>query len=461
MRKTNTHKSLSRRIFLKKSALLSLGGAGMLSTLSGLNIAHAQTGAFSDYKALVCVFLFGGNDAFNMLVPRSDTEYETYRETRLSLAVEQASLLPISPMNSVPADYGLHPNMPELQELFGNQRLAFIGNVGALIEPTTQSAYINNTAALPPQLFSHNDQQNFVMSLQATKPQQGWASRIAEMMLDANVNTDLSMNITLTGANTFQAGGTRTPYSIPASGVQRLWAIDPNSADDFVQRRTQFFQSLLQQNHNHLFVDEYANVQTRAMELGQQISTALGNISPITTPFDETSRLAASLKMVAQLIAAHASLNVSRQIFFIGIGDYDTHGDQANRHPRLLRELSQSLKSFYDATVELELADQITTFTASDFGRTLTSNGDGTDHGWGSHQLVMGDAIDGGKIFGTMPDLTIGSSDDIGEGRIIPTTSVDQYAATLATWYGLPASALLETFPNLANFNTNNLGFYL
>ena len=190
------------------------------------------------------------------------------------------------------------------------------------------------------------------------------------------------------------------------------------------------------------------------------MSAALSTISPISTEFVQGSHLSASLRMVANLIAARSQLNMKRQIFFIGIGDYDTHGDQANRYPLLMRELNHSLNSFYNATVELGVSDKVTTFTASDFGRTLTSNGDGTDHGWGSHQMVMGDAIDGGKFIGTMPELVIGSNDDIGEGRIIPTTSVDQYAASLAGWYGLSGSQLSETFPNLANFNEQSLALF-
>ena len=191
------------------------------------------------------------------------------------------------------------------------------------------------------------------------------------------------------------------------------------------------------------------------------VSSALDDITPLTTEFDQSSRLASSLRMIANLIASRSSLDMNRQIFFIGIGDYDTHGDQANRYPTLMRELNHSLNSFYNATVELGIADQVTTFTASDFGRTLTSNGDGTDHGWGSHQMVMGDAIDGGKFFGTMPELVIGSNDDIGEGRIIPTTAMDQYAASLASWYGLSTSQIAEAFPNLANFNDQTLNLYL
>jgi uncharacterized protein (DUF1501 family) len=455
MKKTKT----TRREFLKNASLLSLGGSGAFATLSGLNRVHAQTGDFSDYKALVCVFLLGGNDAFNTLVPRSLSEYSTYANTRLDLAVPREDLLAINPATSDGADYGLHPNLQELQSLFANNRLALLGNVGALIEPVTQSAFVNRTAALPPQLFSHNDQQNFVMSLQASKPQQGWASRMADLLADANNGADLSMNVTLSGANTWQNGGSVVPYSLSARGVPALFGLDANSTDELTQMRTQTFEALLAQESPHLFAREYAIVQSRARNVGAQLSTALDSAPALTTEFNDQSRLATGLRMVARLIATRQSLGMRRQMFFVGIGDYDTHGDQATRHPLLMTELSQSLDAFYRATVELGMDQQVTTFTASDFGRTLTSNGDGTDHGWGGHQLVMGGAVNGGDIYGSMPDLAIGSADDIGEGRIIPTTSVDQVAATLARWYGLGPAQIAETFPNLANFSVADLGF--
>ena len=449
-------RKLNRRNFLKQTALMSLGGTSMYSVMSGLQRVHAQVGDPEDYRALVCVFLFGGNDSANMIIPTSQAEYATYQQTRQNLAIAQNEILPISPLNDVGADYGLNPNMPELQTLFADQKLSIIGNVGALIEPTTKTQFINNSVTLPPQLFSHNDQQNFVMSLEATIPQQGWASRIADLLTDANINQDLSMNITLTGTNTWQGGGMSTPYSISPQGIESLWFFDEESDDDFVLARTDAFNQIRALNHSHMFARKYASTIDRSISLGGTVSAALGSVN---TAFNNSSRLATSLRMVAQLIAGRQTLNMRRQMFFVGIGDYDTHGDQANRHPLLMTELSQSLNSFYNALVELGVSDKVTTFTASDFGRTLTSNGDGTDHAWGGHQLVMGDHVDGGKIFGTMPSLALNSDDDIGEGRIIPTLAMDQYAATLSRWYGLSESQITEAFPNLVNFNSSDIGF--
>jgi uncharacterized protein (DUF1501 family) len=461
MKPINTkHHHSSRRDFLKKTALATLGSSSLFSLVSQFNFAHAQTSGVNDYKALVCVFLYGGNDAYSMLVPHSQSEYNSYADTRRNLAIPRSQIIPIAPINSQPADYGLHPELVNIADLFSNQKLSFVNNIGTLIEPTSQLDYVNKRVALPPQLFSHNDQQNFVMSLQATKPQQGWASRMAEMMMDVNGSTDLAMNISLSGANTLQMGGAHAPYTLSAGGVSEYWSIRPQSTEGWDINRVAAYRKILDQNQSHLFAQAFADTQNRSLLLGQQVSSALDSVSPLSTQFDLSSRLSASLRMIANLIAARSTLNMNRQIFFVGIGDYDTHGDQANRYPVLMRELNHSLNAFYNATVELGVAEKVTTFTASDFGRTLTSNGDGTDHGWGSHQMIMGGAIDGGKFFGSMPELTIGSHDDIGEGRIIPTTSVDQYAASLANWYGLPQSNISQTFPNLANFNNLTLPLF-
>lgn len=455
----NKDTSLGRRAFIKQSALAAFGSSSLSALSTQFNLAHAQVTGANDYRALVCVFLYGGNDAFNMLVPRSLSEYEVYADARRNLATAREDLLALNPVNSLPADYGLHPELTDLKSLFDSGKLSLIGNVGTLIEPTLQSDYVNKRVELPPQLFSHNDQQNFVMSLQSRQDRQGWASRIADIMMDANINQDLSMNITLSGSNTLQAGGLSAPYAIGAGGVNDYWSLQPGNPDAWSVNRNRAYDAILAQSQSHLFATEFARTQRRSIDLGVELRAALDNTAPPETTFQRGSRLAEMLRMVAHLIAARETLGMRRQIFFVGIGDYDTHGDQVNRYPVLMRELNHSLSSFYDATVELGVSEQVTAFTASDFGRTLTSNGDGTDHGWGSHQMIIGDGVMGGRILGTMPELAIGSNDDIGEGRIIPTTSIDQYAATLAGWYGLSPVQIAETFPTLANFDTADLGF--
>lgn len=454
--------TLNRRHFLQRAATLALGSSSAMATLSRLQLAHAQTAGQSDYKALVCVFLFGGNDAFNMVVPRSTTEYAAYSATRQSLAVPQNALIPIDGQQNNGAEYGLHPALTDLAQLYSNNKLAILGNAGALIEPTSKIAYQTKTAALPPQLFSHNDQQNFLQSLQSTQKRNGWAGRAADLMHSLNNNPRLSMNISLNGSNLWQAGADVVPYSVNPEGVGTINAMDRKASateNGWEHSRVAAFQAILAQQQNHILARNYAEHMNRAWDLSEEVGDAVAASAQIQTLFPEDNRLAAGLKMIAKLIAARDSLSVSRQTFFVGMGDFDTHGDQNRRQSLLMSQLNDGLSAFYNALEELGVADKVTTFTMSDFGRTLTSNGDGTDHGWGGHHFIIGDAVAGGRIYGTMPDLAIGSNDDMGEGRIIPTTSIDQYAATLSGWFGLPGSAYADVFPNLANFDVTDLGF--
>lgn len=453
-------KTMNRRELLRKASCLALGSSALYATSAQFQLANALTQPANDYKALVCIFLFGGNDAFNMLVPRGNSEYAAYKSTRQTLAIEQADLLSITPATNKGMEFGLHPSMSGAQQLFASGKLALLANVGALVEPVTRTSYQGNKALLPPQLFSHNDQQTFLQSLQSSARRNGWAGRAADAMLSVNTNKKLSMNVSLSGSNIWQSGASVTPYSIDAGGIKELENFNTKTTDARELSRIQIYKTLLAQQQENIFQREFARTQTLAWELAGDVKAALDAQTPLKTQFPANNPLASNLKMVAQMLSARNSLQVSRQTFFIGMGDYDTHGDQLRRHTLLLGQLSSALDAFYKATEELGIANQVTTFTTSDFGRTLTSNGDGTDHGWGSHQIVMGGAIKGGDIYGQFPDLVIGGKDDIGEGRIIPTTSMDQYAATLANWYGLPASNFADVFPNLARFNSADAGFF-
>ncbi|HSC68137.1 MAG TPA: DUF1501 domain-containing protein [Cellvibrio sp.] len=454
---TITH---NRRHFLKQAASIALGSSAAYTTSAGLQLANALVDPAGSYKALVCIFLFGGNDAFNMLVPTGDDEYAAYKASRQTLAIEQDKLLPLTNISGTGVQLGFHSAMPQAQQLFNSGKLALLANVGALVEPVSKTTYQGKKVLLPPQLFSHNDQQNFLQSLQSSARRNGWAGRAADAMQSMNTNQKLSMNISLTGSNIWQSGSNVVPYSIDAAGIKELENFNKKSKDARELSRVQVYQALLAQQQENIFQREYARTQTLAWDLAGDVKTALDAQTPLQTIFPAGNPLAANLKMVAQMISARSSLQVTRQTFFIGMGDFDTHGDQLRRHDILLAQLSAALEAFYNATVELGIADQVTTFTTSDFGRTLTSNGDGTDHGWGSHQMVMGGAVKGGEVYGTFPDLVIGGKDDAGEGRIIPTTSMDQYAATLANWYGLSADKFIEVFPNLARFNNTDLGFF-
>ncbi len=459
--KNKTQDSINRRHFLRSIGGVALSSSALYATMARLQMAQALVVPGDDYKALVCVFLLGGNDAFNMIVPSSTTEHEHYLTTRKTLAIDKSTLLPITPTTNSGVSYGLHPSMTGVKKLFDNKKLSLLANVGSLIQPTSKTAYNSRSVALPPQLFSHNDQQTFMQSLQSTSQRSGWMGRAAELMSTANTNQNLSMNISLSGSNLWQTAGDIIPYSVDQNGVKDLGYLKKNSTDDRERLRAQTYQQLLSQSHNNIFQREFSRTQQRAWNLADEVKLAIETQPAITTVFPANNNLATSLKMVANVIAARNSLKMTRQTFFIGIGDYDTHGDQLNRHIKLLQQLSEGLNAFYDATVELGVADKVTTFTASDFGRTLTSNGDGTDHGWGSHQMIMGGAVAGGDIIGTMPSLQIGSNDDIGEGRVIPTTSMDQYAATLANWYGVPGNNFTDIFPNLINFSAPTLPLFV
>ena len=451
---------MKRREFLRRAGGVAMGSSALYASLSSLQMANALVMPGDSYKALVCIFLAGGNDAFNMIVPTSKPENDAYLATRLTLALDKNTLLPIKPATKLAAEYGLHPSMSGIKRLFDAKKLSFVANVGALIEPTTKAAYAGRSVKVPPQLFSHNDQQTFVQSLQSVAPRTGWMGRAAELMRTANLNQKLSMNVSLSGSNIWQTAGSTIPYSVDYNGIKSLSYYNKASGDTREQLRAKTYQQLLSQTYDNVYQREYARTQNRAWELADELKAVLDTQPAMTTVFPSSNGLAASLNMVAKLIAARSPLNMTRQTFFIGMGDFDTHGNQLERHTNLLKQLGDALSAFYDATLELGVADKVTTFTASDFGRTLTSNGDGTDHGWGSHQMIMGGAVAGGDIVGTMPSLQIGSNDDIGEGRVIPTLSMDQYTATLANWYGLPTTNFGDVFPNLVNFSAPTLALF-
>jgi len=446
-------RTMHRREFLRLSAALSalglIGGPGM--------IPSARSAEFSDYKCLVNVFLLGGNDSFNMLVPRSDAEYSIYAASRQNLAIPQEDLLPISPLNSDGTLYGLHPMATGLQALFETGDLAIASNVGPLLEPTSKDDYLNGNTTLPPQLFSHNDQRNQWQSLRGRDSvSTGWAGRIADLLAEDLPGQLLPTNISTSGNSRFQSGETSSPYTVNNNGASS-YAAFRRSAEFGDERRASFEQQLAN-GYNNIHSRALAAVHTRSLQYADLVNDALTLIPELNTPFPET-RLGRQLRIVARLLAVKDEFAVNRQIFYTTTGGFDTHNDQNQDQPDLLLDLGDCLLAFQAAMTEIGLENQVTTFTQSDFGRTLSSNGDGTDHGWGAHQLVSGGAVMGRQIYGTMPVLEIDGPDDVAGGRIIPTQSADQYAATLATWFGVPESGLDEIAPNLAAFNLRNLGF--
>ncbi|MDQ6622578.1 MAG: DUF1501 domain-containing protein [Verrucomicrobiota bacterium] len=448
----------TRRIFIRQAACAALGTAGLLNTIFDLRKLSAATfAAGSDYKALVCLFLFGGNDANNVIVPNDSSGYAAYSAARGVLALPQNTLLPLAFQNGDGRQFAFHPSMPEMQSLFQQGHLGVVANVGTLVAPITRAQYLAGGAAVPNQLFSHADQS---VQWQTSVPDQisrtGWGGRMADVLESLNSGSKISLSISIAGTNTFEVGNMVLPYTVSPDGSIGLTGFD-GSANANV--RLQAFKSLLALPQNNLFQQAYADTVSRSIADNDLLTTALAGLPALQTTFPATA-LAKQLNMVAKLIAARDNLGMRRQIFFCSVGGYDTHGDQLAGQAGLLTELSQALSAFYSATSELGVAQDVTTFTASDFGRTFPTNGSGSDHGWGSHQFVLGGAVQGGRMFGTFPTLAVNGPDDTGQGRWIPTTSVDEFSSTLASWFGVSASDLPTVLPNIGRFAHPNLGIF-
>jgi uncharacterized protein (DUF1501 family) len=448
-------KSFNRREFLKAS-----GAAATLAATPGL--AYSQVvggvGPFADYRALVCVFLFGGNDSFNMLVPRSSAEYEVYAGSRQNLAIPREDLLPITAATPDGSLYGLHPSMAGLQGLFGQGRAAFVTNVGPLIEPVMRETFFDGSATLPPQLFSHNDQQDQWNSLRGNAPSKtGWAGRMADLIRTGVAGQRMATNASLFGANLLQSAEATVAYVMGPQGPVQFegFSSDPGSV---LYEQRQAFLRVLAADYGSVYERAFAEVQSRAIEAADTVTAAIESAPNLATPFPQ-SQLGTQLQTVARLIAVRDELEMQRQIFFVAAGGFDSHDNQNEDQPGLLGGVSDAIAAFYAATAELGVAEQVTTFTQSDFGRTLTSNGDGTDHAWGGNQVVVGGAVRGGDLYGRYPLLAIDGEDDVGGGRMIPSTSADQYAATLARWFGIPEDDLGVVAPHIDNFAVRDLGF--
>jgi uncharacterized protein (DUF1501 family) len=478
---------VNRRQFLRKSIHAALGGASIYSALGNLRLvaaaARQSAYAFNDYKALVCVYLYGGNDSFNTIVPYDATHYGLYANLRQGLALAQTALQNNS-LNAlaasgglpggVPSDggsYGLHPAMSDmsasggnqgLRNLFNSGQVAVVANVGTLVQPVTQMQYQNGTASMPPQLFSHVDQQSqWQTSRSDDTSANGWGGKVADLLYSAN-SGQIPMSISLSGNNLYQRGAIVNQYAIDPSGVTAMsylgngpesWIIGDD--DDGV---TAYNALMASGSQTHVLERAFANSATRAITNYQLVGNALNGVT-LTTPFPATD-LGSQLQMVAQLIKVRSALGMSRQVFFVSTGNYDTHSGQIADQQDNLAELSQALAAFYAATAELGLADNVTAFTASDFGRSIEANSSGTDHGWGGHHFVVGGAVRGQRFYGTMPSLLADNNpDDTGYGQIIPTLAVDQYAATLASWFGASNSDIATLLPNLGRYTAVNLRF--
>jgi len=454
---TDSLAGVDRRSFMKLSGgCAALSSVSLLSTVLNLKLTKSAVAAghdLSGYKALVCVFLLGGYDSYNVLAPYEDTEHVDYLAARTDLGIPKAELLEISANNG--RRFGIHEGMPEVRDLYNQGDLAFVANVGSLIEPVTLATY--NQARKPLGLYSHSD---LVKHWQTSIPQSrsqvtGWGGRMADMLTDTvNQHPTISMNISLGGLNTFETGQNVVPYVVSRNGATRLNGFG-NTGTGVDGMYTRYTNDVLSANYGDLLEKSYANVRLSSIQAAVDFNTSTSAVN-LGTVFPET-RFADNLKMVARAIGARSSLQQTRQIFFVTLGGWDHHANLLQRQVDMLPGLSQALKAFYDATVELGVADDVVTFTASDFARTLSTNGSGSDHGWGGNQIVMGGPVSGSHVYADYPSsLAPGNNLDRGRGRLIPTTAVDEYNAELATWFGVENNSSLESvLPNIRNFYTS------
>jgi len=469
--KPDTRKT-NRRDFIGQAACAGLGMTGVFSTLGTLRLFNATLSAQGippgdDNKSLVCLFLFGGNDANNLLIPRDNASYAKYLSDRGILALPQENLLPISHSGGDGREFGLHPSMAALHPLYTSGKMAMVCNVGTLVAPITKAEYLSGGAAIPPHLFSHNDQQVQWQTSVADSPKKiGWGGRIADLLSYHNAGAELSMNISIAGSNFFQVGEQVQQYHVTPNGSIGLEGSDYGWAP-----MPQLFNAnsqMLGRSYGHVFEQEYANVMKRGINNDLLLKTAIvGNPLPGGISFPKSqdaegnvSRVAAQLRMILRMIHARNALGMKRQIFFAALGGFDTHDAQLTDHAALLSELSNGIADFHLHTEELGIADKVTLYTASDFNRTYNSNGKGSDHAWGGHHMIVGGAVNGGQLYGQVPSLEIRGPDDTGSrGSWIPKVSTDEMAATLARWFGVSDAELPLVLPNIGRFASRDMGF--
>jgi len=459
----------TRRAFVQRMGQLGLAGAAApwALNLAAMSEAAAQSSTANDYKALVCVFLYGGNDHYNTIVPFDDINHANYQRVRSGITLQRSALTP----NALPIGTGeglastvngmapgrqvaLAPELSGLIPIFNKGELGVIFNIGTLVQPTTKAQYTAASVPLPPKLFSHNDQQSVWQSSNPEGATSGWGGRMGDLFLSSNGRTTFTC-VNASGNAVFMSGREAVQYQVSTAGAVAMRGLGAPLFGS--QACSAALRELVTAPHTHLMRSEYARVTSRALEAQVALSSALAGIRPLQTVFP-AGTLSQQLQMVARMIASRNQLSVKRQVFFVSLGGFDLHDYLLTQHPGLMSQLGESLKSFHAAMGELGVAQQVTTFTASDFGRTLTSNGDGSDHGWGSHHFIMGGAVQGGRFYGRYPDVAVNGPDDVGQGRLLPTTGVDQLAATLATWMGVNASDLPLVVPNIGNYSVRDLG---
>lgn len=444
----------SRRNFIKQASLASIGLTTPMSSIINFKAMNALASSApppaSGYKALVCFFLHGGNDSFNMLMPRTSTEYNHYAATRSNLAIGQSTMLPLAANGT---NFGVHPSLAGVQQLFNNNDLSFIANVGTMIEPTTKTQYENRSVPLPLGLFSHLDQYNHWQSGSPhLRTNKGWGGHIADLISSTNNNTNISMNLSLSGSNIFQYGQNSVEFSMNYNGA--LMPLNRNATWGSNPLRRAATDSILNFGYQDQYHKTYADIFKGSIEAGEEFQAAIDTVPAFATTFSTTTS-SRNFEMIAKTIAARNTLDFSRQIFFVRLGGWDHHDELLSNHTAKLQEVNDALVEFKSALDEMGMFDDVTTFVASEFARTLTTNGDGSDHAWGGNTMVMGGNVNGGNIYGTYPSLELNSAQISGSrGVVIPTTATDSMFAELALWYGIDPTDLPTLFPNLSNFHT-------
>ncbi len=457
--------SSSRREFLRRTGALT--GAGIAAApwafnLAGLAASASANAATDDYKALVCVFLTGGNDCHNTLIPLDATNYAKYAKLRGSIALTQASL---QSTELVPGNawtdgrrMALSPNLAPMKTLFDNGRMVPVMNVGPLLGPLTLAQY-KQGIGVPPKLFSHNDQQSTWQAGGTEGTTTGWGGRMADLMLGGNgANASMFTSISASGNAVFMSGKSVTQYQVSPTAGGAVKILPATGAGAGVDPKViAAVNALMTRQSANAFEESHAAIARRSIATESVLTGALTGVGD--KALIAGNSLSAQLNLVARMIAARASLGVKRQVFFVSFGTFDLHAMATDKQPGLHSTLAAALKAFYDATAAMGVADKVTTFTASDFGRTLSNNGNGSDHGWGSYHFVIGDAVKAKTWVGQLPDVAVGGQHDVGQGRLLPNVSVDQYGATLAKWMGVSASDMSTVFPNIAKYSSSDLGF--
>lgn len=472
------NKKLNRRQFLNHSGKTAVSAAALSSTAFSATalLGTAQLGAMSaasastlsqnessnDYKAMVCVLLAGGADSFNILVPTDNTHYQQYATTRSDIALSQSSLLALNNAQNNGQTLGLHPQLSGLQGLYNQGKMAFLSNVGTLVEPTSTQALQNHTAKLPLGLYSHSDQiSQWQTALPDVRSGTGWGGRIADILSSQNSNQRVSMSISASGANEFQAGRVSDFYSIVPGENPTPSLL--NSLQEKTELDTAVEEMYQNNGFSNLFRRSYSKLFNESVSANAEFASALQAGQPLTTNFgnDEFSQ---QMRVIARTIAANQLLGMRRQTFFVTYGGWDHHDEVINAMNGMLKPLNDGLAAFQSAIAELGLENNVTTFTTSDFARTLSSNGRGSDHAWGGNAMILGGAVKGGSVYGTYPSLTLGNPLDTGRGVLMPTTSLDEYFGELALWFGVAPGALADILPNIGRFyststSTRPLGF--